>query len=183
MHQPSPLEEVSRLLRHLQRRRQNAPKITPLADVTIEASFPYTRAIPTCNDCLDGALTPTFVKSNVDVEKAGIYHTQWVCGDKHGNKDFYSQKVTVKDTLKPVIGLKLGADVIHSTTASDQGLKAGLNGHVSKTNFVNPLYNYKFMEQVSGVNAWALAGIAAAVAGVAILAMGGKRNSELEVLI
>jgi len=93
--------------------------------------------------------------------------------------------VTVKDTLKPVIGLKLGGSIIHAGTASDIGLKAGGSGHVSARNFINPINKYYgFMEQGTGINAWALAGIAAAVAGVAILALGGSRKaSELEVLI
>jgi len=120
------------------------------------------------------------VQFTVGSSKSG-YEVKWSCSDKMENTATCSQKVTVKDTLKPVIALKLGSTTIHVGGAADTGLKAGGHGHISKSNFANPA-GIKFMEQVAGVNAWALAGVAAAVAGVAILAFGG-RKSELEVLI
>merc|ERR1712118_273100 len=110
-------------------------------------------------------------KTDVNVEKAGTYYTTYSATDKMGNVGKVVQKVVVQDTLKPVIGLKVGGSVVHQGAAKDTGVQGQKN----------PAHGYSFMAEQSGTGAFALAGVVAALAGVALMAFGGSKKTEIDV--
>jgi hypothetical protein len=121
-------------------------------DIEIEASFPYRDAGIECDDKLDGkfnASSELVTKtSNVNVERTGTYKVSYSVqnsggwtnvGNNVGREDLGNctnpgfelvRTVKVVDTLKPVIGLKFGDDVIH--------VGSHLPNSATKAGHVNP---------------------------------------------
>jgi len=108
------------------------------------------------------------------VEKPDTYYLTYTAKDKSGNSaSELVRKVLVQDTLKPVIALKYGNQLLHKSTAADKGLG----------NEANPAARYNFMsEQVSGNSYMIGAVAAAALAGLALMAV-GKKEEKLSVLV
>jgi len=95
-------------------------KLSGSAVVTHEASFAYKDAGVVCKDTLDGNVQFTTTGS-VDTSKVGSYTLFYNAADRVGNKaKTISRVVKVVDSLKPVIGLKIGEQpYFHVSDASD----------------------------------------------------------------
>jgi hypothetical protein len=143
-------------------------------DVKREASFTYKDDGAKCTDTLDGTKTVRAV-STVNTEATGCYTVVYSATDQAGNTNMKKKggascdvkrtvrNICVRDTLKPVIALHFNGEKIHESDASDRGLN----------NQANPAAN-KWMAEASSVNGWIIGAVASAVAGIALLAMGGK---------
>lgn len=144
-------------------------------DVVVEASFPYVDAGAACSDNLDGAVAVR-VRNSVDVEKTGVYTVTYSAVDRHGNVNDgtckgsrkYVRKVTVEDNLKPIIALKYGGKLIH-------------HGHVGAN---NPARNWSYlnavlMAETSTSSAWLVGSAVVAVAGLALVAVAGRRSQRV----
>jgi hypothetical protein len=90
-------------------------------EVEIEASFPYLGSGgANCTDTVDGPITDVVEISQVDVTVTGKYFVTFRARDAAGNWNdghckgsrSYRQTVTVVDTLKPVISLRKGGDLL-----------------------------------------------------------------------
>jgi len=147
------------------------PKCKKMATLNLEASFPFTPSSLYCDDHMDGKRKGVVVFNDVDVEKAKTYTVKYAVSDKSGNTAYVTQKVVVRDTLKPTIGLMFGKKLIHKTNALDTGVRGE----------ANPAHDH-FMAQVTSSNAAILAFFAAAV-GVALVATGKKSESVIEQLV
>jgi hypothetical protein len=112
-----------------------------------------------------GTATETLNMKHKDIThaEAGKYIVSYHVQDKAGNKECKTLKRTilVKDTLPPVIQLKLGNKIIHRGDSSQKGL----NG------VQQPVRRWKFMAETSSVNGWMVAAVASAITGVALLSM------------
>jgi hypothetical protein len=100
--------------------------------------------------------------------EAGKYIVTYHVQDKAKNKECFSPKrtVIVKDTLPPVIQVKLKGTVIHRGDYTQKGLN-GVN---------QPVKEWKgFMAESSSVNGWMIGAIASAVTGVALLGLSTKQ--------
>merc|ERR1711918_38856 len=75
----------------------------------------------------------------------------------------------LKDTLKPTIGLKFGGRFIHSGAATDKGVQGQSN----------PAHK-RFMAEAA-TSGYAFVALAAAAVGVALLALGGKKDQSEEI--
>merc|ERR1711881_59140 len=186
-------------------------------DVQHEASFPYTDAGAACSDVIDGAVTTHCSSDNaawtsadgctnlVDVSITGVYNIVytaqntvglWNNGENcRGGKNLYTRKVTVSDTLRPVITLRYkgtkvaqgtrdtsGNDITDSPTHGNlntQHTAAGLASNVADTQFPDShaLPTLMAEETTSSVNGWVLGAIASAVAGLALLGYSTRRTA------
>jgi len=108
----------------------------------------------------------------------GKYVIQFHVSDKAGNTEVSCggassplRTVIVKDTLPPVITLKLQNRLIHQSA----GNQVGLNGKVNPagTKGVNP----NLMAETATSNGWIIGAIASAVAGVALLSYGSRSQT------
>jgi len=186
-------------------------------DVQHEASFPYTDAGAACSDVIDGSVTTHCSSDNaawtsadgcanlVDVSITGVYNIVytaqntvglWNNGENcRGGKNLYTRKVTVSDTLRPVITLRYkgtkvaqgtrdtsGNDITDSPTHGNlntQHTAAGLASNVADTQFPDShaLPTLMAEETTSSVNGWVLGAIASAVAGLALLGYSTRRTA------
>merc|ERR1711959_172710 len=186
-------------------------------DVQHEASFPYTDAGAACSDVIDGSVTTHCSSDNaawtsadgranlVDVSITGVYNIVytaqntvglWNNGENcRGGKNLYTRKVTVSDTLRPVITLRYkgtkvaqgtrdtsGNDITDSPThgsLNTQHPAAGLASNVADTQFPDShaLPTLMAEETTSSVNGWVLGAIASAVAGLALLGYSTRRTA------
>lgn len=103
-------------------------KLSGSALVTHEASFAYKDAGVVCKDTLDGNVQYTTTGS-VDTSKVGTYTLFYNAADRAGNKaKTLSRVVKVVDSLKPVIGLKIGEQpYFHVSDASDLAVTGDKN--------------------------------------------------------
>jgi len=99
------------------------------ASIIREASFPYVDAGAVCEDNIDGALTAVQT-STVNVAHAGTYTVSYDAVDKSNNKNCAQcvRIVTVKDTLKPVIALRYGGQLVHTSSVVGN---IGVNGQAN----------------------------------------------------
>ena len=103
-----------------------APVITLVgeADFAAEAGVVYVDAGASAADIFDGDLTESIsTTSTVDTNKLGEYSVTYEAVDAAGNKGSSTRKVTVADTLAPVITLKGEASV--NVEAGDVYIDAG----------------------------------------------------------
>jgi hypothetical protein len=103
-------------------------KLSGSALVTHEASFAYKDTGVVCKDTLDGNVQYTTTGS-VDTSKVGTYTLFYNAADRAGNKaKTLSRVVKVVDSLKPVIGLKIGEQpYFHVSDASDLAVTGDKN--------------------------------------------------------
>merc|ERR1719267_478409 len=189
------------------------------AEVEHEASFPYTDAGASCSDVIDGAVTTHCSSDNaawtaadgcsklVDVSITGVYNIVYTAQNTvglwnngancRGGASTYGRKVTVSDTLRPVITLRYkGAKVAQGTrdATGDETADSkhhgtlntkhvadpnGLNKDVADTEFpdTHTLPTLMAEETTSSVNGWVLGAIASAVAGLALLGYSTRRTA------
>jgi hypothetical protein len=135
--------------------------------VSIEASFPYSDAGAKCADNIDSV--KVIQTGSVNVEKPATYYLTYTAVDKSKNQATkIVRKVVVQDTLKPVIALKYGSQVLHKSKAADTGVRGE----------ANPASKYIFMaEQVSN-NGYMIGAVAAVVAGIALVATNLRSSKE-----
>ena len=137
----------------------------------IEASFPYSDAGAKCIDNIDGN-RPVKKTGRVNIEAEGTYKITYTAKDKSNNWAVkIVRTIIVQDTLKPVIALKYGNQIIHKSAAQDTGVRGESN----------PANKYFMAEQVSS-NGYLIGAVAAVVAGIALMAMAGKKDG-LAVLV
>lgn len=161
--------------------------------VVWEASFEYKDAGADCTDSLD--IDPLHVQTDesmVDVGQTGKYLVTYKAQNSAGTWNYgfdehqcaFTRTVYVVDTLKPVINLELPD--LHQVHQVGQSRGDGKNGawvqpagHGVDTNTVitNPVHGWHLMAEVSatGGNAWLAGAAAAAVAGLALVAVSRKR--------
>lgn len=130
--------------------------------LTIEASFPYSQTMPTCEDYA-GQLEASAITSTVsgpagsgatdavNVEHTGVYVVEFVATDPTGNPsngvgstctggNETKQTIHVVDTLKPVIGLRFNNDpVFHSGDATDLAVHVEHDAYKTNPNPTNPV--------------------------------------------
>jgi hypothetical protein len=119
-----------------------APVITRTGDSTIiiEAGFKYTDLGATATDTLDGTITGKITKTvttlegsnsfaelvsstSVDVPKVGKYELSYHVLDKAENPAaIVKRTIVVKDTLPPVITLKVGDTLLHTSSHAALGV-------------------------------------------------------------
>jgi hypothetical protein len=197
----------------------SCPKCTVHGNAVVEheASFPYTDAGASCSDVIDGAVTTHCSSDNaawtaakggsdlVDVEITGVYNIVYTAQNTvglwnngancRGGASTYGRKVTVSDTLRPVITLRYkgtkvaqgtrdtsGNDITDSPThgsLNTQHTAAGLASNVADTQFPDShaLPTLMAEETTSSVNGWVLGAIASAVAGLALLGYSTRRTA------
>merc|ERR1719267_204480 len=187
------------------------------AEVEHEASFPYTDAGASCSDVIDGAVTTHCSSDNpawtanlgcsdlVDVSITVVYNIVYTAQNTvglwnngancRGGASTYGRKVTVSDTLRPVITLRYKGTKVaqgtRDTTGNDitdspvhgslntQHTAAGLASNVADTQFPDnhALPTLMAEETTSSVNGWVLGAIASAVAGLALLGYSTRRTA------
>merc|ERR1711988_876991 len=188
-------------------------------EVEHEASFPYTDAGASCSDVIDGAVTTHCSSDNaawtaakgcidlVDVSITGVYNIVYTAQNTvglwnngancRGGASTYGRRVTVSDTLRPVITLRYkGAKVAQGTrdATGDETADSkhhgtlntkhvadpnGLNKDVADTEFpdTHTLPTLMAEETTSSVNGWVLGAMASAVAGLALLGYSTRRTA------
>jgi hypothetical protein len=152
------------------------------ATVSIEASFPYVDEGATCSDTFDGMKK---VKSSgtVDPNIPGTYKLTYTAMDKVGNhaKDAI-RTVIVQDTLKPVIALKYQGKLIHTSGGKDTGVtrvSAVKGWNKAEPNPASNYFGRRLMaDTTTGNGAWALAGLVASIAGLALVAYATKSSKD-----
>jgi hypothetical protein len=157
------------------------------ATVSIEASFPYVDEGATCSDTFDGMKK---VKSSgtVDPNTPGTYKLTYTAMDKVGNhaRDAI-RTVVVQDTLKPVIALKYAGKTIHTSGGTDTAVTRVSAAKGWNKKEANPAASYFALmaEGATGTGGWALAGLVASVAGLALVVYATKspKESELGTLV
>ena len=153
---------------------RTCPTLTLMGDAHVhhEAGFPYTDLGATATDTFDGVISTTAIVATYDTpiaQKAvpGVYHITYTVHDNAGNAQCatVSRTVTVEDTLPPVIRLKFQGQTV-ATGASGQ------TGH-------NGVTNAALMSERDAYSAddWLLAGGAAAIVGLALVAYSGQRKA------
>jgi hypothetical protein len=94
-------------------------KLNGSAKVTHEAGFAYNDHGCVCHDSYQGKLTPV-ITNNVNIDLQGTYVSACNAQDASGNKaTTVSRTIVIADTLKPVIALSSGQQIITSSDASD----------------------------------------------------------------
>jgi hypothetical protein len=199
----------------------SCPKCTVHGQLRVlhEASFPYTDAGASCSDVIDGPVTTHCESDNskwaadkgcdsnflIDISTTSVYMITytaqntvglWNNGNNcRGGANIYTRKVTVSDTLRPVITLRYqGVKVAQGTrdaTGDDKSdsipanrpntlhRPAGLASGVPSTEFPDQhtLPTLMAEETTSSVNGWVLGAIASAVAGLALLGYSTRRTA------
>ena len=100
-----------------------------------EASYKYEDPGVVCTDELDGAINSNqiFAKSTVNIQQTGVYHVTYEAVNSQGTWNYgfnydtcaYVRTVKIVDTLKPIIELKYGSEVVHRTEALDISAASG----------------------------------------------------------
>jgi hypothetical protein len=110
-----------------------------LTDMTQEASFPFVDPGACFTDNYDGKLSSnlTQVEGSVNIHTAGVYKLTYKHTDSSSNSNMHCSQdpcvrsVTVTDTLKPVLWLSYGNQIIHKSDTSDMAA-------TSQTSLRNP---------------------------------------------
>ena len=169
-----------------------------------EASFPFSDPGAVCHDPYDGVLTGEAVttEGTVDWKVTGSYTITYracnprtgLCSDGacRGRPNKYVRTVTVVDTLKPAIRLyyaKAGQPqqkvLIAKGAATDTGvhLEANSADDAAHDGYAPPARSspHPLMGEVAAQHSgasWSVMAAVAAVAGVALLALGQRRGGE-----
>lgn len=115
-----------------------APIISGASDVTVEAgrTFNGTQGM-SASDETDGNLTAkVIVSGTVDVKKPGVYVLTYTVNDRAGNVGKVVRRVTVKDTIKPVLkGIKTKTVYLNSRFSTKTGITAmdSISGNLTKS--------------------------------------------------
>jgi hypothetical protein len=151
---------------------------------TWEASYDYVDPGVKCSDELDGNLPQSqiYASSTVDIEATGVYHVTYEAINSQGTWNYgfnydtcaYVRTVTSVDTLKPIIEVKYGSEVVKRTEALDI---SSASGQANEANNVASATMWALMsEQTSSTsNSWLLAAAGSAVTGLALLALSRKQ--------
>jgi hypothetical protein len=117
-------------------------------------------------------------------KEAGKYTIYYHVSDKAGNQEKVTPRrtVIVKDTLPPVITLRLNNKLIH-TSAGQQKTPANFyKVYVNPAGVSGAGGNPNLMEEASSsVNGWIIGAVASAVTGVALLGFASKSKVEVPV--
>ena len=124
------------------------PVLKGVTDVTIEAGTLFdTKRNVTATDETDGDLTKSIlIAGTVDSKKPGLYSLTYSVKDRTGNVTKMIRRVTVKDTVKPVLsGVKNQSINLNSTFDSKKGITAkdNIDGDVTKSIQVSGSVNLK----------------------------------------
>merc|ERR1712196_351742 len=172
----------------------SCPKCTVHGNAVVEheASFPYTDAGASCSDVVDVSITGVHNIVYTAQNTVGLWNNGANC---RGGASTYGRKVTVSDTLRPVITLRYKGTKVaqgtRDTTGNDitdspvhgslntQHTAAGLASNVADTQFPDShtLPTLMAEETTSSVNGWVLGAIASAVAGLALLGYSTRRTA------
>lgn len=115
-----------------------APTLFGVLDVVVEAgrAFDMKRGV-SATDETDGNLTAKVsVSGAVDVKKPGVYVLTYTVKDRAGNEGKMVRRVTVKDTVKPVLtGVKSKTIFWNSRFDAKKGITAtdNINGNLTKS--------------------------------------------------
>ncbi|WP_161568896.1 Ig-like domain-containing protein [Exiguobacterium sp. SL-9] len=125
-----------------------APILFGVSDVVVEAglAFDMKRGV-SATDETDGHLTAKVVISGaVDVKKPGVYVLTYTVKDRAGNEGKMIRRVTVKDTVKPVLtGVKTKTIFWNSRFDAKKGITAtdNISGNLTKSIKVSGKINVK----------------------------------------
>lgn len=117
---------------------KTTPIISGVSDVTVEAgrTFNGTQGM-SASDETDGNLTAKVITSGtVDMKKPGVYVLTYTVNDRAGNVGKVVRRVTVKDTIKPVLkGIKTKTVYLNSRFSTKTGITAmdGISGNLTKS--------------------------------------------------
>ena len=147
--------------------------------VTREASFPYVDAGATCSDSLDGTLTAEDTASNVQMENTGVYLVTYTATDETGNTNHNSalgaacvqtvRTVTVRDTLRPIIAISDGGNVVESTPAAGMGVNGQSNpSYALEGGASGATWKPQLLAENKLDRSWLVAGVVSALAGAFI---------------
>jgi hypothetical protein len=149
-----------------------------------EAGYPYVDQGVACTDELDGTIPEAqiYASSTVDVDATGVYHVTYEAINSQGTWNYgfnydtcaYVRTVTIVDTLKPIIEVKYGDEVVKRTEALDI---SSVSGQANKANVKPSSEIWSLMAEESSVtsNSWLLAAAGSAVTGLALLAFSRKQ--------
>merc|ERR1719258_416238 len=149
-----------RIASTIQRKMEGSPQ------TTWEASYDYVDPGVKCSDELDGNLPQSqiYASSTVDIEATGVYHVTYEAINSQGTWNYgfnydtcaYVRTVTIVDTLKPIIEVKYGSEVVKRTEALDI---SSASGQANEANNVASATMWALMsEQTSSTsNSWLLA--------------------------
>lgn len=153
-----------------------------VADVTVEASFPYTEHDVLCTDTFEGELVnrKTCVGNclnslDVDVEHTGTYAMIWSATDSSGNGQSAIDNDRVRDN---VLGVPCNYDEI-AVTVTVKDTKSPSIELTYKSNVIHARHQTTLMEETSSVNGWTIGAVASAVSGVALLGYAATRRSNV----
>merc|ERR1719247_3574689 len=145
------------------------------------------------DDCLtpiDGPIITNqiFAKETVNIQQTGVYHVTYEAVNSQGTWNYgfnydtcaYVRTVKVVDTLKPIIELKYGTDVVHRTEALDISSASG-QANLANTVQSSTIWGLMAEESSSTTNSWLLAAAGSAVTGVALLAFSRKQQTVVTV--
>lgn len=114
--------------------------------------------------------------------EVGEYDIVFKCKDRSGNKDQQwaagtpvTRKVTVKDTLPPVITLHLRQKMI----AQGAGNQKGINGRTNPAGQKGKNPNLMAEETTSSVNGWIVGALASAISGLALLGYSLRKSNDV----
>ncbi|UTT43528.1 immunoglobulin-like domain-containing protein [Exiguobacterium aurantiacum] len=127
---------------------KTAPVISGVSNVIVEAgrAFDVRRGLSAI-DGTDGDLTANVAVSGaVDVKKPGVYVLTYTVKDRAGNEGKAVRRITVKDTVKPVLtGVKAKTILWNSRFDAKAGITAtdNINGNLTKIIKVSGTVNVK----------------------------------------
>merc|ERR1711990_572031 len=128
--------------------------------------------------------------------RKGKYVISYYVQDKAGNhqRAVTKRTVVVKDTLPPVITLRLKGNLIQTSASNhravhDKSIRnpakkmyKAFDPKMARVNIVNKFPTFtRFMAETSSVNGWIIAAAASAVTGVALLSFSTKKQTMIEV--
>jgi len=168
----SPLSEKKKLAR-------TATPTFEGCTINQEAHYPFTDPSALCKDPLDGVV-PTLVSGDfVNVTQTGKYlityraknkRGLWNDGICRGRSVKYVRTVHVVDTMRPVIRLRYRNKLVAKSQKPDTGV------HFEHNTAYDSVHDPPLMsEHASSANVWALSAAAAAMTGLALLAVSRKR--------
>jgi len=158
-------------------------------DMMLEAAFDFTDPGASCSDSLDGSLE-TQVSGAVTEQEPGTYFITYSATDAAGNANYgpdctlkepLVRTVIVEDTLKPVISLTMkDGSILQSGSAGGLGHNDVPN-HAAKADEDGGSNPYLMAESPANVNGWIIAGVGAAVTGVALMGLSSSKSESLPV--
>merc|ERR1712022_253 len=172
------------------------PNIVPRKDSSGKFAYANYYVCSTNDQNLKFGRTTKNTQSLSQKMRKGKYVISYHVQDKAGNhqRAVAKRTVVVKDTLPPVIPLRLkgnliqqsasGHTAVHDDSISnpvDKVYKA-FDSKIARVNVVNNFPTFtRFMAETSSVNGWIIAAAASAVTGVALLSFSTKKQTMIEV--